>query len=134
MKSASCIAAFAILLSASTGLVGCGDGAAPAVASSVAGESVAASEMTDTRSSIADGPGGISLTGLSLNDYAKPTSLSQSDRLNRFVESTRRTDNLSSGFGGNRGLRGGLGGFDDDDARSVSTAFASQIGGGGNYD
>jgi regulator of nonsense transcripts 1 len=98
---------------------------------SVAGESVAASELTDTRSSIADGPGGIRLDGLSLNDY-KPTSMSQSDRLNRFVESTRRNEG-ASGFGGNRGLRNGLPGFDDDDARSVSTAFASQIG-GGNYD
>ena len=100
-------------------------------APSVAGESVAASEMTDTRSTITDGPGGISLAGLSLNDYSKPTSLSQSDRLNRFVESTRRNENAPSGFGGPRGLRGG---FDDDDARSVSTAFASQIGGPANYD
>lgn len=98
-------------------------------APSVAGESVAASEMTDTRSSIVDGPGGVSLGGLSLNDYSnnKPTSMSQSDRLNRFVESTRRTDGVGSGLGFNRGLRAG---FDDDDARSVSTAFASQIGGG----
>jgi regulator of nonsense transcripts 1 len=101
-------------------------------APSIAGESVAASEMTDTRSSIADGPGGISLTGLSLNDYNKPTSLSQSDRLNRFVESTRRNENVPSNFVGTRGLRGL--GADDDDARSVSTAFASQIGGPTNYD
>lgn len=102
------------------------------VAGSVAGESVAASELTDDRSSVANGTGGISLTGLNLNDYHKPTSMSQSDRLNRFVESTRRNDNTPGGFGGARGIRG-LGGFDDDDARSVSTAFASQIGGGG-YD
>lgn len=100
-------------------------------APSVAGESVAASEMTDSKSTITDTPGGISLTGLSLNDYQKPTSMSQSDRLNRFVESTRRNDNMSAGFGGARGLRGP---FDDDDARSVSTAFASQVGGMGNYD
>jgi regulator of nonsense transcripts 1 len=100
---------------------------------SVAGESVAASEMTDTRSSVADGPGGISLSGLNLNDYSKPTSMSQSDRLNRFVESTRRNENTPASFGGNRGLRSGLG-FDDDDARSVSTAFASQLGGPHNYD
>lgn len=106
------------------GVKGKGNG----VAGSVAGESVAASELTD-----ANGPGGISLTGLSLNDYSKPTSMSQSDRLNRFVESTRQNNNMSGGFGGNRGMRTGLGGFDDDDARSVSTAFASQIG-GGNYD
>jgi regulator of nonsense transcripts 1 len=100
---------------------------------SVAGESVAASELTDTRS---DAPGGISLSGLSLNDYNKPTSLSQSDRLNRYVEqTTRQGPSVGTGFAAGRGLRGGLGGFDDDDARSVSTAFASQIGNGGNgYD
>jgi len=98
---------------------------------SVAGESVAASELTDTRS---DAPGGISLSGLSLNDYNKPTSLSQSDRLNRFVESTRQGPNVGTGFGAGRGLRGGLTGFEDDDARSVSTAFASQIGTGNGYD
>lgn len=99
---------------------------------SVAGESIAASELTDDRSSVANGTGGISLAGLNLNDYHKPTSMSQSDRLNRFVESTRRNENASGGFGGARGIRG-LGAFDDDDARSVSTAFASQIG-GGTYD
>jgi regulator of nonsense transcripts 1 len=100
---------------------------------SMAGESVAASELTDTRS---DAPGGISLSGLSLNDYNKPTSLSQSDRLNRYVEqTTRQGPSVGTGFAAGRGLRGGLNGFDDDDARSVSTAFASQIGNGGNgYD
>jgi regulator of nonsense transcripts 1 len=99
---------------------------------SVAGESVAASELTDTRS---DAPGGISLSGLSLNDYNKPTSLSQSDRLNRYVENTRQGPNVGTGFGAGRGLPRGLGGFEDDDARSVSTAFASQIGTGNNgYD
>ncbi|KAL6708652.1 ATP-dependent RNA helicase [Coniothyrium glycines] len=103
---------------------GKGRGGAP---QSVAGESVAASELTDSRS---DAPGGISLSGLSLNEYNKPTSLSQSDRLNRFVESTRQVPNIGTGFGASRGLRG----FDDDDARSVSTAFASQIGGGIGYD
>jgi regulator of nonsense transcripts 1 len=103
------------------------------VASSVAGESVAASEITDTKSSIADTKGGVSLAGLSLNDLSKPASLSQSDRLKRYVESSGRNDNLPVGFGGARGVRG-LGGFDDDDVRSVSTAFASQIGGLGSYD
>jgi len=103
------------------------------VASSVAGESIAASEITDTKSSIADTKGGVSLAGLSLNDLSKPASLSQSDRLKRYVESNGRNDNLPVGFGGARGVRG-LGGFDDDDVRSVSTAFASQIGGLGSYD
>jgi regulator of nonsense transcripts 1 len=103
----------------------------PGAPQSVAGESIVASELTDTRS---DAPGGISLSGLSLNDYNKPTSLSQSDRLNRFVESTRQGPNVGTGFGANRGLRGGLSGFEDDDARSVSTAFASQIGTGNGYD
>jgi regulator of nonsense transcripts 1 len=91
---------------------------------SVAGESVAASELTDTRS---DAPGGISLSGLSMDDYNKPTSLSQSDRLNRYVEqTTRQGSGVGTGFTAGRGLRAG---FDDDDARSVSTAFASQIDG-----
>ncbi|KAJ0426661.1 P-loop containing nucleoside triphosphate hydrolase protein [Aspergillus carlsbadensis] len=113
---------------------------------SIAGESVAATE-SDITSSIIDGKGadqgGVSLAGLSINDMTKQPSLSQSDRLKRYVESGARepykpgvTDNGSI-FGGSsasirvtRGLPGHI--HDDDDARSVSTAFASQIG--GNYD
>jgi len=102
------------------------------VASSVAGESVAASELTDTNGSVLDnkggiGQGGVSLAGLSLNDITKPTSLSQSDRLKRYVESNGRADDRGSPFGGIRGLGRGAG-LDDDDVRSVSTAFASQVG------
>jgi regulator of nonsense transcripts 1 len=116
-------------------------------APSVAGESVAATE-SDVTSSVADGrsidQGGVSLAGLSINDMNKQPSLSQSDRLKRYVESGGREpyragvpDNGSI-FGGSsasiRVTRGAPGQIphDDDDARSVSTAFASQVG--GNYD
>ncbi|TID18438.1 ATPase AAA+ type core [Venturia nashicola] len=106
------------------------------VASSVAGESVAASELTDLNGSVTDGKqGGVSLAGLSFNDINKPTSLSQSDRLKRYVESNGRANEHPPGFGG---MRVGLGrpnvALDDDDTRSISTAFASQIGGTGAYD
>jgi len=102
-------------------------GRANGVARSVAGESVAASEVTDSVVDGKVGQGGVSLgdslAGLSLNDVKKPTSLSQSDRLKRYVEG--QANGNPNTFGG-RGLRGN--GFDDDDARSISTAFASQIG------
>ncbi len=104
---------------------------------SIAGDSVAATESDINGTSIVDGKGpgqgGVSLAGLTIND-AKQTSLSQSDRLKRYVESGGRTGD-GSVFGGSsassrvpRGLPG-----DDDDIRSVSTAFASQVG-LGNYD
>ena len=54
------------------------------IAGSVAGDSVAESELTDANGSVNDGKdaatGGVSLAGVSLNDITKPTSLSQSDR------------------------------------------------------
>ena len=87
---------------------------------SVAGESVAATESDIT--STVDGKGGVNLGGLSIND-AKQTSLSQSDRLKRYVESGGQPPGNT--FGGssisNRGPR-------EDDAQSVSTGFASQAG------
>ncbi|KAL2032854.1 hypothetical protein VTO58DRAFT_106026 [Aureobasidium pullulans] len=101
-------------------------------AESVAGESVAASEITDittTTNGVAGkngtgvGQGGVSLAGLSINDIGKQASLSQSDRLKRYVE---------GGTMPSVGLRG-TSRLDDDDVRSVSTAFASQVGLGG-YD
>ena len=46
---------------------------------SLSGESVAASEMTT-------GQGVVTLAGLSINDLNKQASLSQSDKLRRFVE------------------------------------------------
>jgi regulator of nonsense transcripts 1 len=102
-------------------------------AGSVAGESVAASELTESvvgdGLGKAPGQGGVSLTGLSLNDINKPASLSQSDRLKRYVEGNGQP------VGHGRmapGLRSAT--ADDDDARSVSTAFASQVGGAGTYD
>ena len=105
---------------------------------SIAGESVAASELTDTTSSVLDskgiGQGGVSLgSGLSgLSDNQKQTSLSQSDRLKRYVESGGRiadykTGDAASVFGSSSLLSGRR---LDDDEKSVSTAFASQVGGG----
>ncbi|KAI9795983.1 MAG: hypothetical protein M1833_006559 [Piccolia ochrophora] len=102
-------------------------------AGSIAGESVAASELTDANGSAingkAPGQGGVSLGGgVSLNSAGKQTSLSQSDRLKRYVESTGRPGDYKTGKAG-----AGHSTTDDDDVRSVSTAFASQIG-LGNYD
>ncbi|KAG9885215.1 hypothetical protein KCU94_g17780, partial [Aureobasidium melanogenum] len=103
------------------------------VAESVAGESVAASEITDIttttngvpgKNGAGVGQGGVSLAGLSINDIGKQASLSQSDRLKRYVEGG--TLQPSAGLRGTSRL-------DDDDVRSVSTAFASQVGLGG-YD
>jgi regulator of nonsense transcripts 1 len=127
-------------------------------AESIAGDSVAASELTDANGGSAlDGKGvargGVSLGGgVSLHDVGKQASLSQSDRLKRYVESGGRTGDYKTGIGagtdsgsvfggssasviGGRMARGGGPGalFDDDDVRSVSTAFASQVG-LGNYD
>lgn len=83
---------------------------------SVAGESTAGTEITDitnasTRTGV--GQGGVSLGGLGAGDLGKQSSLSQSDRLKRYVEGVPA-----------QGNRSGL----DDDARSISTAFASQVG------
>jgi len=117
-------------------------------AGSIAGDSVAASDLTDTNGvGSIDGKGiaqgGVNIGGgVSLNDLGKQTSLSQSDRLKRYVESGGRGNETGSVFGGSsasmlggRMARGGGQGtaFDDDDVRSVSTAFASQVG-LGNYD
>lgn len=102
-------------------------------AGSVAGESVAASELTESvvgdGLGKAPGQGGVSLTGLSLNDINKPASLSQSDRLKRYVEGNGQPIGHGRMVSGLRSAAG-----DDDDARSVSTAFASQVGGAGTYD
>ncbi|KFX93288.1 hypothetical protein V490_04925, partial [Pseudogymnoascus sp. VKM F-3557] len=106
-------------------------------AESVTGESVAASEMTDTTSSVLDGKGasqgGVSL-GPAVHDQ-KQTSLSQSDRLKRYVESGGRLPDYKTGdagsvFGGSSLLSGAGRRTLDDDEKSVSTAFASQVGGG----
>lgn len=100
-------------------------------APSVAGESVAASELTDVTGSVIGGAGqgGVSLGGLGVNGVGKTASLSQSDRLKRYVE--------GDGLAGPGGFRSGppamRGGKDDDDVRSVSTSFASQLDLGG-YD
>lgn len=98
---------------------------------SIAGESVAASESDiNGPASTVDGKGGVSLAGLSIND-AKQPSLTQSDRLKRYVESSGRPVDGSIYGGSSASSR--LPRADDDDARSVSTAFASQVG-LGSYD
>ncbi|CCC10804.1 hypothetical protein SMACR_07821 [Sordaria macrospora] len=91
---------------------------------SIAGESVANSEFTDATSSVIGskgiGQGGASL-GAGLSEAigsARPTSYSQSDRLKQYVESN-----------GRMGVGNGYRRYDDDE-KSVSTAFASQIGTG----
>lgn len=105
------------------------------VPESVTEESVAASELTDTTGSVFDGKGagqgGVSL-GICFNDMQKQTSLNQSDRLKRYVESGGRIidykiDEAGSVFGSSSLLSGRR---LDDDEKSVSTAFASQIGSG----
>lgn len=90
---------------------------------SVAGESVANSEFTDTTASVIGGKGvgqgGASL-GAGLSDAitsARPTSYTQSDRLKQYVENSGRMVN-------------GYSRRYDDDEKSISTAFASQIGTG----
>jgi len=91
---------------------------------SVAGESVATSEYTDASGSVIGskgiGQGGASL-GAGLDAIrARPTSYTHSDRLRQHV-----ADN--SGYPGyTNGYRRRV----DDDEKSVSTAFASQIGSG----
>ena len=92
---------------------------------SIAGESVANSELTDATSSILGGKGvgqgGVSL-GAGLHDAVtgmRPVSYTQSDRLKQYVESNGR---MAPGSGYGRRY--------DDDEKSVSTAFHSQIGGG----
>jgi regulator of nonsense transcripts 1 len=92
-------------------------------AESIAGESVANSEFTDASASVVGtkgvGQGGASLgAGLNIGN-SRPTSLSQSDRLKQYVES-----------GGRMGQGNGYVRRYDDDEKSVSTAFASQIGSG----
>lgn len=94
-------------------------------AESIAGESVATSEYTDGTSSVIGakgiGQGGASL-GAGLQDAfrSRPTSYTQSDRLKQYVENSGRTGYSNGGYGRRY----------DDDEKSVSTAFASQIGGG----
>lgn len=86
---------------------------------SVAGESVAASEVTNgTSQTGGHGQGGVSLAGLSINDLNKQASLSQSDKLRRYVEAQQPAP-----IGAGRTRAAG-----DEDARSVSTAFQSQVG------
>ncbi|KAI0206844.1 P-loop containing nucleoside triphosphate hydrolase protein [Astrocystis sublimbata] len=91
---------------------------------SVAGESVATSEYTDTTSSVIGGKGvgqgGASL-GAGLDALrARPASYAHSDRLRQHVADNSGYPSYTNGF--RRRV--------DDDEKSVSTAFASQIGSG----
>ncbi|CAI4215352.1 unnamed protein product [Parascedosporium putredinis] len=94
---------------------------------SIAGESVANSELTDATASVIGakgvGQGGVSL-GAGLHEAVRSlplggTNSAQKDRFKRYVESDGR---MASG---NRYAR-----RIDDDEKSVSTAFQSQVGGG----
>jgi regulator of nonsense transcripts 1 len=93
------------------------------VPGSVAGESTVATESDVTGSTV--GGGGVSLEQLSIHDINKHTSYNQADRLKRYVEGGIP----NAGYMGNSRL-GGKGIHQDEDAQSVSTAFASQVGGG----
>ena len=79
---------------------------------SIAGES----EVTDTTSSIGSRQGGVGLEDGLRN--MRPTSYSQSDKMRHYFENSR----LPHGTGYQRKF--------DDDEKSISTAFASQVGGG----
>jgi regulator of nonsense transcripts 1 len=96
------------------GLPGRANGKAKRNAPSIAGESVAASELTDLNgSSVVDGKtGGVSLAGLAIRDMP-PLSNTTSDRLKRYVEGEKEN--------------GGYSGKDDDNRSVSTTSFASQI-------
>lgn len=102
----------------------------PRAPESVAGESVAASEVTDI--SAKPGQGGVSLAGLSVNDLNKQASLSQSDKLRRYVEGQQQGAPQPPIGAGRNAHRNTL--ELDEDARSISTSFASQVGGVSGYD
>lgn len=93
---------------------------------SIAGDSVAGSELTDASGSAITG--GIGQGGVSLGDnmMSKATSLSQSDRLKRLVEGNDNA-NVGGFRTGPPANRANVGTKGDDDTRSISTAFASQI-------
>ncbi|GAP91209.1 putative ATP-dependent helicase nam7 [Rosellinia necatrix] len=91
---------------------------------SIAGESVATSEYTDTTTSVIGGKGvgqgGASL-GAGLDALrARPASYTHSDRLRQHVAENSGYPGYTNGF--RRRV--------DDDEKSVSTAFASQLGSG----
>ena len=99
-------------------------------AESITGDSTMATESDIAGSVI--GQGGVSLDTLAIQDPNRQTSYNQSDRLKRYVEGASRPGDSGSVFGGSSlGARVGnlAGPTEDEDARSVSTAFASQVGG-----
>ena len=97
---------------------------------SVAGDSVAGSEITDTNTSAADGSrgvgqGGVSLAGMNVNDINKSASLSQSDRLKRYVEGNERA--AGGGYRSGPAPVRGSAGREEDEVRSINSSFASQV-------
>jgi len=90
------------------------------VPGSVAGESTVATESDITGSSV----GGVNIDALSIADSNKVASYNQSDRLKRYVEGAPpEKPGYARGTAKSAVTQ-------DEDARSVSTAFASQVGGG----
>ena len=85
---------------------------------SVAGDSTVATESDIAASSV----GGVGLENLSINDRTKTASYNQSDRLKRYVEGVP-SDRPGYARGPAKAQP------KDEDAQSVSTAFASQVGG-----
>ncbi|OCT45491.1 Regulator of nonsense transcripts 1 like protein [Cladophialophora carrionii] len=92
------------------------------VPGSVAGESTVATESDITGSIL--GQGGVSLDQLSIHGNGKQPSYNQADRLKRYVENSPATGGYMAKHKLGKGMQ------EDEDARSVSTAFASQVGGG----
>lgn len=66
---------------------------------------------------------GAGLGSINVND-GKTVSLNQADRLKRFMEANDRT---VGGYRAGGVARPGDAGKDDDDSRSISTSFASQV-------
>lgn len=93
---------------------------------SIAGDSVAGSELTESNASGvlggAVGQGGVSL-GMG-GDMMQPVSMSQSDRLKNFVEGNGRAP---GGFRKGPSVQRADGRGHEDDAQSISTSFASQV-------
>ena len=96
-------------------------GAGGAPGSVVEGSVLTESDVTGS------GIGGVALDSLSMQDSQKGMSYNQSDRLKRYVENSVPTGNGGYRMGGGVTRTGKM---MDEDARSESTAFASQVGGG----
>ena len=102
---------------------------APGAPESVTGESVTTT-ASDITGSVVGGHGGVRLGGLSIHDVNKHIGYNQSDRLKRYVEGGRPGENGHMFGSGSVSMRGGRGhASDKEETQSVSTAFASPVGG-----